>query len=77
MMQKLVIEADQDLIREVEQIAKWRRVSPSVIARELLAKELRSYGPQPVPKSIGAFRSETGDLSRRASEDEYEPPPWR
>ena len=42
-----------------------------------LERELTNDSPQPPFSLIGAFSSRRGDLSKLASEDAYEPEPFR
>ncbi len=69
-----MIQADEELLRRARRTAARRGVSIAQLVREALEREL---GPerQPQPLSTGMFRSKTGDLSERASRDEYEPDP--
>lgn len=76
-MKRIMIQADEELIERARRRAAERGVSIAHLVREALEKELGDGRPWPKPHSIGKFRSGSGDLSRRASEDEYEPPPWR
>lgn len=73
-MRRIMIQADEELIERARRRAAERGVSIAQIVREALEKEL---GTQPRPLSFASFDSGVGDLSRRASEDEYEPEPWR
>lgn len=47
------------------------------VVREAIEHELGDEAVQPPFSLIGAFESERGDLSRLASEDVFEPEPWR
>jgi hypothetical protein len=48
------------------------------VVRDALEKELGyEEAPPPALVCIGAVSSESGDLSRRASEDEFQPEPYR
>lgn len=69
-----MIQADEDLLRRARHAAARRGVSIAQLVREALEREL---GPerQPPPLWVGKFRSQHGDLSERASRDEYEPDP--
>jgi len=69
-----MIQADDELLERARRRAAERGVSIAQIVREALEKEL---GGQPAPRSFGSFESGRGDLSRRASEDDFEPDPWR
>jgi hypothetical protein len=80
MMQRLMIQAEPELVERAKRRARERGVSVAQVVREALERELGADGEEPLapPLSlIGAFSSERGDLSRRASEDEYEPEPFR
>lgn len=74
-----MIQAEPELIQRVKRRAAEQGISASEMWREAMRHEL---GPDeeriPPPLTcIGAFSSKRGDLSRRASEDEYEPEPFR
>lgn len=71
-----MIQADEALLRRARRAAARRGVSIAQIVREALERELGG-DRQPPPLSSGQFRSGTGDLSERASRDEFEPDPWR
>ena len=75
-MRRLMIQADEALLERARRRAAERGVSIAQLVREALEREL---GPdlQPAPHSLAGFSSGRGDLSRRAGDDEYEPPPWR
>jgi hypothetical protein len=79
MMQRLMIQAEPELVERAKRRARERGVSVAQIVREAIIEKLGddTGTRQPPLKIIGAFSSERGDLSRRASEDEYEPPPFR
>jgi hypothetical protein len=76
MMQRLMIQADKELIDRARQRAAERETSIAQVVRDALEHEL---GPvRPVKTSIiGIIDLEGANLSERASNDEYEPPPWR
>jgi hypothetical protein len=77
MMQRLMIQAEPELVERAKRRATERGVSVAQVVREAMERDLGDE-PQPPPFSlIGAFASKHGDLSRRASEDEYEPEPFR
>ena len=71
-----MIQADEGLLRRARETAARRGVSIARLVRDALEHELGNE-VQPLPLSLGKFRSKTGDLSARASRDEYEPDPWR
>jgi hypothetical protein len=80
MMQRLMIQAEPELVERAKRRARERGVSVAQVVREALEKELRTTDDEPIPpplNCIGAFSSGRGDLSRRASEDEFEPEPFR
>ena len=72
-MRRIMIQADEKLLERARRRAAERGVSIAQLVRDALEKEL---GTQPKPH-FGVFNSGVGDLSRRASEDEFEPDPWR
>ena len=53
----------------------WNHFRDAQVVRAL-ERELRDEAQPPAP-SLGKYRSGAGDVSRRASAGEYEPPPWR
>lgn len=75
-MRRLMIQADERLLQRAKRRAAERGISLAQLIREALARELGAER-QPRPLSTASVRSGVGDMSRRASEDEYEPPPWR
>jgi hypothetical protein len=77
MMQRLMIQAEPELVARAKRRAAERGVSIAQIVREAMEHELGDEPQQPPFSMIGAFRSGRDDLSRLASEDVYEPEPWR
>jgi hypothetical protein len=79
MMQRLMIQAEPELVERAKRRARERGVSVAQVVREAMEHELGPAEEAMAPPFtlIGAFSSEHGDLSRRASEDEYEPEPFR
>jgi hypothetical protein len=79
MMQRLMIQAEPELVERAKRRAAERGVSVAQVVRDAMEHELGSTVERiPPPLTcIGAFSSARGDLSRRASEDEYEPEPFR
>ena len=75
-MRRLIIQANDELLERARRRAAARGVSIAQVVRDALEKELGDERP-PEPLSLGKYRSGSGDLSRRASEDEYEPTSWR
>lgn len=79
MMQRIMIQAEPELIERAKRRAAERGVSAAEIWREALRHEL---GPEeeriPPPLTcIGAFASGRSDLSEMASRDIFEPRSWR
>src|SRR5208282_2371443 len=75
MMQRLMIQAEPELVERAKRRARERGVSVAQIVREAMEHELGDAEEEMIPpplNCIGAFSSGRGDLSRRASEDEYE-----
>lgn len=75
-MKRIMVQADERLLERARRRAAERGVSVAQVFRDALERELGPEPPAPPLTSIGAVRSELGDLSRRAS-DEYEPEPYR
>jgi hypothetical protein len=79
MMQRLMIQAEPELVERAKRRARERGVSVAQVVREALERDLE-VAEESIPpplNCIGAFSSGRSDLSRRASEDEYEPEPFR
>jgi len=80
MMRRLMIQAEPQLLERAKRRARERGVSVAQVVREALEHELAVDGEQPLAPALGCIgigRSGRRDLSRRASEDEYEPEPFR
>jgi hypothetical protein len=75
-MKRMMIQADEALLRRARSVAADRGVSVAQVVRDALERELGAAGAQPEIRSVGAFRSVDGDLSLRASDDEFVPPPF-
>ena len=79
MMQRLMIQAEPELVERAKRRARERGVSVAQVVREAMEEMLG--GPdgeeQPPLSIIGIGRSGRSDLSRLASEDLYEPAPYR
>lgn len=82
------VELDADLLERARRVADERGVAVPQLVREALEHELgdaalkpesgvKDEGEQPLLTCIGAFRSGRGDLSKLASEDVFEPEPFR
>jgi hypothetical protein len=82
MMQRLMIQAEPELVERAKRRARERGVSVAQVVREALEHELRSTDAdeEPIPpplRCIGAFASGRSDLSQLASRDDFfEPEPW-
>lgn len=76
-MQRIMIQADEDLLERARREARARRVSVAQLVRTALEKELPPREPPPRPSNFGRFKSGDPDLSLRASRDEYRAEPFR
>ncbi len=76
-----MIQAESELIERTKRRATERGVSIAQVVREAIEHELGPVSDEeriPPPLTcIGAFRSGRSDLARLASEDIFEPEPWR
>lgn len=77
-----MIQAEPELIERTKRRASERGVSVAQVVREAMEHELGPASDEeeriPPPLTcIGALRSGRGDLSRLASENIFEPAPWR
>jgi hypothetical protein len=73
-----MIQADEWLLDRARHRAAERGVSLAQVVREALERELGYEDVPPRPLvCIGAVSSSEGDLSRRASDDEFEAEPFR
>lgn len=84
------VEVDAELLERAQRVAEERGVAVPQLVQEALEHELGEAAPEPQrgPQSkdegeqppltcIGAFSSGRGDLSKLASEDVFEPEPFR
>jgi hypothetical protein len=84
------VEVDAGLLERVRRVADERGVAVPQLVEEALEHELGEPGPvsngprqakdkgeQPPVTCMGAFSSGRGDLSKLASEDVFEPEPFR
>jgi len=76
-MKRIMVQADEQLLERARRRASERGVSVAQVFRDALERDLGPETAPPMLTSIGVVRSVEGDLSRRASEDEYEPEPFR
>jgi hypothetical protein len=76
----MMIQAEPELIERAKRRAGERGVSVAQVVREAMEHEFGSGEQEQIPPPltcIGAFGSGRNDLSRLASEDIFEPSPWR
>jgi hypothetical protein len=71
------VELDAGLAQRARREAAARGISLKQFVANTLERELTNRSPQPPFSMIGAFRSGRGDLSKLASEDIFEPEPFR
>jgi hypothetical protein len=79
MMQRLMIQAEPELIERVKRRAAKRGISAAQVWREGARHEV-GEGEERIPPPltcIGAFSSDRSDLSELASESIFEPRSWR
>ncbi len=80
MMQRLMIQAEPELIDRAKRGAAERGVSVAQAVREAMEHEFGPVEDEVIPpplRCIGIGRSGRSDLSKLASEDIFEPAPWR
>lgn len=71
------VELDADLVRHAEGEAERRGTTLTQLVEDAIKRELADEPQQPPFSLIGAFSSGRGDLSELASEDVFEPRPFR
>ncbi len=80
-MRRLTIRAEPELIERAKHRARIRGVSVSQVVCDAIRSYLEDAEDEeriPPPLTcVGAFESGRSDLSRLASEDIFEPEPWR
>ena len=79
MMQRLMIQAEPELIERAKQRAQERGVSVAQVVREAMENELGVDEEPLAPplRHVGVVSSGHGNLARMASEDIFEPEPFR
>jgi hypothetical protein len=80
MMQRLMIQAEPELVERAKRRALERGVSVAQVVREALEHELAVDEEEPLApplKHVGVVSSGHGSLARLASEDIFEPEPFR
>lgn len=68
---------DADLARRARREAERRGITVRQLVEDAIKRELADERQQPPFSLIGAFRSGRSDLSRLASEDNFEPDSFR
>jgi hypothetical protein len=76
-MKRIMVQADERLLERARATAAERGVSVAQLFRDALERDLGPEQRPPAPTTIGMVSSARGDLSCRASDDEYEPEPYR
>jgi Ribbon-helix-helix protein, copG family len=80
MMQRLMIQAEPELVERAKRRARERGVSVAQIVREALERQLGPPQDERIPPPltcIGVFSSGRSDLSELASQDDFfRPDPW-
>jgi hypothetical protein len=79
MMQRIMIQAEPELVERAKRRARERGVSVAQVVREAMEHELADADEQSPPPltCIGAFDSGRSDLSELASENIFMPLSWR
>ncbi len=79
MMQRLMIQAEPELIERAKRRARERGVSVAQVVREAMENELEVDEEPLAPplRHVGVVSSGHGNLARLASEDIFEPEPFR
>lgn len=75
--QTTTVELDAELAERVRREAEGVGITFRQFVTGALERELTNGPPQPPFSMIGAFSSGRGDLSKLASEDVFEPEPFR
>jgi len=75
--QTTTVELDTELAQRVRWEAEGMGITLRQFVTGVLERELTNESPQPPFSLIGAFSSKRGDLSKLASEDVFEPEPFR
>ena len=83
--EKAIVEIEGDLLAQARRIARERGMEVPELVHEALEHEIGPAAPGPIGDEgeqppltcIGAFRSGRGDVSKLASEDVFEPEPFR
>ncbi len=80
MMQRLMIQAEPELIERAKRRARERGVSVAQVVREAMEHELGGGREERIPPPltcVGVVSSGRSDLSRLIGEDIFEPEPFR
>lgn len=76
-LQTETVELDAELAQRATREAEGKGITSRQFVAGALERELTSGSLQAPFSMIGAFRSARGDLSKLASEDVFEPEPFR
>ena len=77
-VKRIMIQAEEALLERARRRARERGVSLAQVVRDALERDLDyEHAPPPPLTCLGMASSTEGDLSRRASSDEYESEPYR
>ena len=76
-MKRIMVQADERLLKRARERAAERGVSIAQVFRDALERDLGVEHAPPKLTTIGIVSSEHGGMSRRASDGEYEPEPYR
>jgi hypothetical protein len=80
MMQRLMIQAEPELVERAKRRAAERGVSVAQVVRDAMEHDLGQADEERIPPPltcIGVMKSGRSDLSRLAGEDIFEPASWR
>lgn len=75
--QTTTVELDAELAQRARREAEGMGITLRQFVTGALERELTNKSSQPPFSLIGAFSSKRGDLSKLASEDVFEPEPFR
>ena len=66
MMQKTTVYMDEEIYRQLKQIARARRRPPAEMVREAIAEYTSRHAPRRKPRSIGMGQGNRRDIAERA-----------
>jgi ribbon-helix-helix CopG family protein len=76
-MRRIIFQAEPETIERLKRRAAERGQSVAQVVRGAVERELEDEAPQPRLTFIGKYPTASGEMSRLASEEVYEPEPWR